>query len=65
MFRVKDSRDPIPLYCPRAVHGQHHWKRWPVEAEDWEVMLQVIFPSLNHGAGGSRHPKFRVWKGAV
>lgn len=29
------------------------------EAKDLEVMLEVIFPSLDY-EGGSRHPQFRV-----
>ena len=33
-------------------------------AKDLDMMLQVIFPSMNHRVEGSRHPKFRVWKGA-
>lgn len=63
MFRVMDSRDPIPLYCLRTVHGQHCHGRWPAGARGPEVMLEVILLSLDHGVAGSRHPKFRVWKG--
>lgn len=57
-----DSRDPIPLYCLGTVHGQH-CHGWPAGARGPEVMLEVILLSLDHGVAGSRHPKFRVWKG--